>query len=76
MTLSTGKRVLIVNTLFGPYLRRRKIVPQYLRSLGFAVSSLYGASGISAGDEDALRSKNIVIATPRSSILRFGTMQI
>jgi superfamily II helicase len=25
---------------------------------------LYGANGVSAGDEDALRTKNIVIATP------------
>ncbi len=28
------------------------------------MSSLYGASGISAGDEDALRTREIVIATP------------
>ena len=28
------------------------------------MSSLYGASGISAGDEDALRSREIIIATP------------
>lgn len=32
--------------------------------LGFSVSSLYGASGLSAGDEDALRSREIIIATP------------
>jgi replicative superfamily II helicase len=33
-------------------------------SLGFTVSSLYGANGTALGDEDALRSRNIVIATP------------
>ena len=32
--------------------------------LGFSVSSLYGASGVSSGDEDALRSREIIIATP------------
>ena len=37
---------------------------QTLAPLGFSVSSLYGASGLSAGDEDALRSMDIIIATP------------
>ena len=32
--------------------------------LGFSVSSLYGASGMSPGDEDALRTHKIIIATP------------
>ena len=32
--------------------------------LGFGVSSLYGASGLSTGDEDALRTREIIIATP------------
>ena len=32
--------------------------------LGFTVSSLYGASGVSSDDQDALRSRNIIIATP------------
>ena len=32
--------------------------------LGFSVSSLYGASGMMPGDEDALRTRQIVIATP------------
>src|SRR5262249_36538739 len=32
--------------------------------LGFSVSSLYGRSGLSSGDEDALRTREIVIATP------------
>ena len=32
--------------------------------LGFSVSSLYGASGILTGDEDALSTRKIIIATP------------
>ena len=40
------------------------LVPQDLCPFGISVSSLYGASGLSAGDEDALRSREIVIATP------------
>jgi replicative superfamily II helicase len=64
MTLSTGKRVLIVTPLRALSAQTERSFRNTFAPLGFAVSSLYGASGISAGDEDALRSKNIVIATP------------
>ena len=64
MTLSTKKRVLIVTPLRALSAQTERLFRRTFAPLGFTVSSLYGASGISAGDEDALRSKNIVISTP------------
>lgn len=64
MTLSTGKRVLIITPLRALSAQTERSFRKVFAPLGFTVSSLYGASGISAGDEDAPRSKNIVIATP------------
>jgi hypothetical protein len=64
MALSCRKRVLIVTPLRALSAQTDRSFRKTFSPLGFTVSSLYGASGISAGDEDALRSKNIVIATP------------
>lgn len=64
MTLSTGKRVLIVTPLRALSAQTERSFRRTFAPLGFTVSSLYGASGVSANDEDALRSKNIIIATP------------
>ena len=64
MTLSTRKRVLIVTPLRALSAQTERSFRRTFAPLGFTVSSLYGASGISAGDEDALRSKDIVISTP------------
>jgi hypothetical protein len=64
MTLSTKKRVLIVTPLRALSAQTERSFRKAFGPLGISVSSLYGAAGISAGDEDALRSKNIVIATP------------
>ena len=64
MTLSTGKRVLIVTPLRALSAQTERTYRKTFSPLGFTVSSLYGASGTSSGDEDALRSKDIVIATP------------
>lgn len=64
MTLSVGKRVLIVTPLRALSAQTERSFRKTFSPLGFSVSSLYGASGISAGDEDALRVRNIVIATP------------
>jgi DEAD/DEAH box helicase len=64
MTLSAGKRVLIVTPLRALSARTERSFRSTFGPLGFSVSSLYGASGVSATDEDALRSKNIIIATP------------
>lgn len=64
MTLSTARRVLIVTPLRALSAQTERSFRKTFAPLGFSVSSLYGASGVSAGDEDALRSREIVIATP------------
>ncbi len=64
MTLSSERRVLIVTPLRALSAQMERSFRKTFAPLGFSVSSLYGASGLSAGDEDALRSREIVIATP------------
>ncbi len=64
MCLAGDKRVLIVTPLRALSAQTERTFRQTFGPLGFSVSSLYGASGLSAGDEDALRSMNIIIATP------------
>jgi len=64
MCLAAGKRVLIVTPLRALSAQTERTFRQTFSPLGFSVSSLYGASGLSAGDEDALRSMDIIIATP------------
>jgi len=64
MTLSADRRVLVVTPLRALSAQTERSFRRTFAPLGFSVSSLYGASGVSAGDEDALRSREIVIATP------------
>ena len=64
MTLSTKKRVLIVTPLRALSAQTERSFKKTFFPLGFSVSSLYGASGISAFDEDAIKSRSIVITTP------------
>ncbi|PIB61905.1 DEAD/DEAH box helicase [Pseudomonas sp. 2822-17] len=64
MTLSLGQRVLIVTPLRALSAQTERSFKKTFAPLGFSVSSLYGASGLSAGDEDALRTREIIIATP------------
>jgi len=64
MTLATSRRVLVVTPLRALSAQTERSFRRTFAPLGFSVSSLYGASGVSAGDEDALRSREIVIATP------------
>ena len=64
MTLSSARRVLIVTPLRALSAQTERSFRKTFAPLGFSVSSLYGASGVSAGDEDALRSREIIIATP------------
>jgi hypothetical protein len=64
MTLASARRVLIVTPLRALSAQTERCFRKTFAPLGFTVSSLYGASGLSAGDEDALRSREIVIATP------------
>jgi hypothetical protein len=64
MTLATGKRVLIVTPLRALSAQTERSFRRTFGPLGMKVSSLYGASGVSEGDEDALRTRPIIIATP------------
>ena len=64
MTLSTGKRILIVTPLRALSAQTERLFRKTFGPLGFSVSSLYGASGMAPGDDDALRERNIVISTP------------
>ena len=64
MTLSSARRVLIVTPLRALSAQTERSFRNTFAPLGFSVSSLYGASGLSAGDEDALRTREIIIATP------------
>ncbi|MCC5793926.1 MAG: DEAD/DEAH box helicase [Chromatiales bacterium] len=64
MTLSSSRRVLIVTPLRALSAQTERSFRKTFAPLGFGVSSLYGASGLSAGDEDTLRTREIIIATP------------
>lgn len=64
MTLSSARRVLIVTPLRALSAQTERSFRKTFAPLSFGVSSLYGASGLSAGDEDALRTREIVVATP------------
>lgn len=64
MTLSCGRRVLIVTPLRALSAQTERSFRKTFTPLGFRVSSLYGASGLSSDDEDVLRSREIIIATP------------
>lgn len=64
MTLSSARRVLIVTPLRALSAQTERSFRKTFAPLGFSVSSLYGASGLSAGDENALRTREIIIATP------------
>lgn len=64
MTLSFERRVLIVTPLRALSAQTERSFKKTFAPLGFSVSSLYGASGLSADDEDALRTREIIIATP------------
>lgn len=64
MTLSLARRVLIITPLRALSAQTERSFRKTFSPLGFSVSSLYGASGLSAGDEDALRTREIIIATP------------
>ncbi|MFP9468130.1 DEAD/DEAH box helicase [Pectobacterium brasiliense] len=64
MTLSSARRVLIVTPLRALSAQTERSFRKTFGPLGFSVSSLYGASGLSAGDEDALRTREIIIVTP------------
>lgn len=62
--LSQGKRVLIVTPLRALSAQTERSFRDVFAPLGISVSSLYGASGLSAGDANALENDKIVVATP------------
>jgi hypothetical protein len=64
MTLSSSRRVLIVTPLRALSAQTERSFRKTFAPLGFGVSSLYGASGLSADDEDTLRTREIIITTP------------
>ncbi|MXP29700.1 DEAD/DEAH box helicase [Porphyrobacter algicida] len=64
VSLSAAKRVLLVTPLRALSAQTERSFRNTFGPLGFSVSSLYGASGTMPGDEDALRTRAIVIATP------------
>ncbi len=64
MALATDKRVLIVTPLRALSAQTERTFRRTFTPLGFDVSSLYGANSMVPGDDDALRSNDIVIATP------------
>lgn len=64
MSLSAEKRVLLVTPLRALSAQTERSFRKTFGPLGFSVSSLYGASGSMPGDQDALRTRDIVIATP------------
>lgn len=64
MTLAAGRRVLVVTPLRALSAQTERSFRHTFAPLGFSVSSLYGASGMSPGDADALRTHKIIIATP------------
>lgn len=62
--LSLGKRVLIVTPLRALSAQTERSFRSVFAPLGTTVSSLYGASGLSPGDTNALETDEIVVATP------------
>ena len=63
-TLAMDKRVVIVTPLRALSAQTERSFRSAFAPLGTTVSSLYGKSGLSAGDFDALRSHQIVVSTP------------
>ena len=62
--LSQNKRVLIVTPLRALSAQTERSFRSAFSPLGFQVSSLYGASGLSSGDANALKTDDIIVATP------------
>ena len=64
MSLSAQRRVLILTPLRALSAQTERSFRRTFDPLGFSVSSLYGASGALPGDDNALRTRKIVITTP------------
>lgn len=62
--LSEGKRVVFVTPLRALSAQTEVVLQRTFRPLGKTVSSLYGSIGASGADVDALRTRDIIVATP------------
>ena len=62
--LAMRKRILVVTPLRALSAQSERSFRSRFAPLGATVSSLYGKSGLSGGDENALRSHDIVVSTP------------
>ncbi|MCZ6653818.1 MAG: DEAD/DEAH box helicase [Planctomycetota bacterium] len=63
-TLAQGQRVVYVTPLRALSAQVESSLARTFRPLGFAVTSVYGASGVAVADLDTFRSAHIVVATP------------
>lgn len=62
--LAAGKRVVFVTPLRALSAQTELTLEKSFGPLGKTISALYGSIGVSGFDEDALRERNIVVATP------------
>jgi hypothetical protein len=62
--LAQGRRTVYVTPLRALSAQTEQILTRTFSPLGIGVSSLYGSMGVSDVDEDALRTSEIVVATP------------
>lgn len=63
-TLAAGKRVVYVTPLRALSAQVERSLAKTFQPLGFTVSSLYGASGVTMDDVRTLRSADVVVSTP------------
>lgn len=62
--LATGKRIVFVTPLRALSAQTEVTLRRTFGPLGKTISGLYGSIGVSGFDEDAIRERNIVVATP------------
>lgn len=62
--LAGGKRVVFVTPLRALSAQTETTLQRIFGPLGMTISALYGSIGVSGFDEDAIRERNIVVATP------------
>lgn len=62
--LSAGKRVVFVTPLRALSAQTEATLQRTFGPLGKTISALYGSTGVSNVDEDAIRNRHIVVATP------------
>lgn len=62
--LAAGRRIVFVTPLRALSAQTEANLQQTFGPLGKTISALYGSIGVSSVDEDAIRTRNIVVATP------------